>query len=478
MFKNLTLSEIYNKESPFEGLLPGTGIVLIGRASIGPVMAPIKVNTIEDALMIFGVDSEISNAYLEAKASGAENIFLVRINGSNAIINVQDAFTLISLEAISNANMLQYEILTSGVDRYLTLFNPTTGYNSSYYLTDKTITQIVSEINIDAMTFQSPVYATESIEGSTSILIDEYFSKAQASGADPEITNVDPNRIIQILDELDAYPISQVGILCENFNTIHGESYFYQKIVEFTERKVKACMPCIVTIGIDDSLIEGNIIYAVADSFRNAIKLECPISEFINVIISRPTFYGFHPRYISNGVAGYCGLIDSTGYYEGTTNKRIYGAIQDTIPLTNDQKITLANYGYVLLNTGVYNAEQQVRVLKGVNLARGYNKVVDLDDPPNYTRYIPAPMSNIANVKLIQHIVYKLDDILQAQELSKISTLYARIDETLNSEKEYVKEYTIDISETYQGFTRTYVVGLEIIPVGELSNITLSMRTR
>lgn len=479
MIKDLTLSEIYNRESPFEDLIPGTSIVLIGRALIGPAMVPIKASESQDALMIFGVDSELSNAYLEAKMSGASDIYLIRINGTHAETNVQNAIKLSSLEAISAANSLQYEVITSGTNRYLTLINTEIGYNASYYLTGKTISQIVSEINIDAITFQSPVYATLTTEGSTDILVDEYFSSAQTDGANPQPGIVDIKRIIDMLEYLDTFPIAQIGILCSAFYDVYEDGYLFARLTEFVERKVRGCSPCIVTIGTDAGSVDVGVVFYLADRFKNNITVECPISEFINVILARPIFPTLHSTYVSNGVAAYCGIIDSAPYYEGTTNKRLIGATDDKVGLTNDEKTELANVGYIVLTTGIFNTEQQVRIKRGVNLSKGFNLVVDPDDPSlSYTRTIPAPMANVANVKLIQHIVSQLNDVLQTEEPTEISTLRARTEEVLDNEAEYIKEYNIEIAESLQGYAKTYVVSVEITPVGELSSIALTMQTQ
>jgi len=494
MFKDLTLTEVYNRESPFESLLPGTGIVLIGRADIGPAMTPVKAVDTEQVIMTFGVDSELANAYIEAKMSGATDVYLIKANGKHAETNVQNVIKLISLESVESANMLQYEILTSDQDRYLTLFNPMTGYNSSYYIANKTISQVVSEINVDAITLQSPVYAVMLQDGSTDILVDEYFSEAQTDGADPEYDSDNlMDNIVEILEYLDAYPIAQVGILCQSFKTVKNGEYLYAKLEDFVRRKMQACTPCIVTIGVDDLMVDSGAAYNISKMFCDTIRLECPVSEFINVVLARPVFTGLHPNYVSNGVAAYCGLINSIGYAESTTNKVINGAVGDTLTLTdgtddgtpesianitNQLKPELANLGYVVFKESALGKQKEVRVSKGANLTRSFNKVIDLDDTSQFIRYIPAPMSNIANVKLIQHIVYRLNEVLDLEELSKISTLKLRIKEVLESEIEYIKDYSVNITENYEGYAKTYVVGIDITPVGELGSINLSMQTR
>lgn len=482
MFNDLTLSEIYNKGRPFDDIVPGSCIVLIGTAPIGPAMALIKAVDVEQVIMTFGVDSELANAYMEARTAGAtSDVYLVRINGTHAVTNIQDVITLTSLEAVESANTLQYEVITSGIDRYLTLFNPLTGYNASYYLPGKTITQVVSEINVDAVTLESPVYATITENVDTSVLVDEYFSVAQTDGADPQISVFDfPERVIEVLGYLDGYPISQVGILGVPFQKVYiidsVPTYLYQIVADFAERKMREFNPCIVTIGASNVLIDSEMLETHADNFAQRLEYECKVSEFVNVVLGRLVYSNLHPSYTSFGVAAYCGLLDSIDHYESTTNKRMHGTSGDNSGLTSDQRVTLANKGYVTFITGIFNGEKQVRVAKGVNLARSFNKV--LSTTGSNTRYIPAPLSNVSNVKLVQHIVYLLKDTLDMDEIDKISTLKSRVETVMEDMVEYVKSYSLSITEKLEGYAKTFVVNLEITPVGELDGITLSMQTR
>lgn len=486
MLNNITLSEIFNKEYPFESLPRGTGIVLIGTALTGPARVPIKATDLEQVSIIFGLNSQLTNAYMEAVTCGAtSDIYLIRVNGEHAQTNIQNKLILTSLDAIEEANDLQYEIFTSGDDRYLTLSNNKTGYYSSYYLTGKTISQLASEINIDAVTMQSPVYASVLVEGPTSMLIDEYPSEAQTEGAELGYPKLDYIREIEeILASLEDYPIAQIGILCEPFFAKSEDGHLYDKLQEFAQRKAKACAPCIITIGAeylvttDDFVDREVLVFERAVSFASLLQTECPVSEFINIVISGPRFPGFHPSYRSSGVAAYCGIIDGTSYYEGTTNKAMLTATSDVLSFTDEQRAKLAELGYVVTITGTYNGQQQVRIYRGVNLTKSTNAVIDPFAPREPVRYIPSPLTDIANVKLVQHIAYRLNDVLDFDELSQISTLRARLEDIMRSESEYIKNYNISISETYHGYTKTYVVNIEMVPAGEVDSLVMTIQTR
>jgi hypothetical protein len=317
-------------------------------------------------------------------------------------------------------------------------------------------------------------------DGSSTLLADELFSPAQTNGGSTEANGVVyTTKMLEVLSQLEAYPIAQIGILCDAFYIRCADgAYLYQKLAEFTSNKARACMPCIITIGADGYAIRENRAYDFANSIRSLVITECQVSEYINIVLANPVFSMFTPTYMSNGVAAYCGLIDSAHYSEGTTNMRVVGATADSIGLTSSQKAELSSYGYVVYTDVTYAGEKQLRVLKGVNLVKASTKVVDLDDPATYVRRIASPMSSVANVKLVQHILYELDKSIDTETVSDTSVIKSAIEEILKSESEYIKNFSITESEILNGFTKNYQINIEITPVGEIENISLSVQSQ
>ena len=486
MFKNISLEEIYNQDEAFSNLLYGTGIVLIGRATNGPVMVPVGVETEEEAVKIFGAESELTNAFIEARAAGGSLIYLLRVNGSHAETNLQDQLTLVSTSADDSSNDLMYQISTHEENRFLQFLNPLTGYTASYIITGKTIDQIATEINIQAMALDAPFWVSKSKVGDSSVLVDELFSKAQTSGGSTDLRfNGYAEQVREALDILAPYPIAQIGILGEAFNEKLFDMYLYQKIAEFADEKARASIPCIITIGA--SALHKNIgmLYTIADSFQTLLATECRVSEYINVVIAFPRPPGpLEPLesqyYESNGVAAYCGLIDSLGAYEGTTNKPIAGMnmLVDGSGLNDLEKIELSSMGYVVFKEGTFSGVEQLRVLKGVNLAKATLRVVDTRNSFITLRYIAPLMSNISNVKTIQSLLYKLGRVAESEEITELTTLKGKVEAVLEAESGYIKDYKVSESYSYEGFTRSIILNIEIVPIGEIESISLSVQAR
>jgi hypothetical protein len=216
----------------------------------------------------------------------------------------------------------------------------------------------------------------------------------------------------------------------------------------------------------------------MADTFNSDLLSKCQVSEYVNVIIAQHELSYLSSDYISNGVAAYCGIIDSTHYSEGTTNRKIYGATTDLIALTPEQREKLTTYGYVTTLSGTYSGEAQFRIYKGTNLSKGTPLVIDLDDSSVVVRKVTSPLSNIANIKLIQHILLELEKVIDTEDMSTISTLKSTMTSILDSESNYIKEYTISESNTYKGYAKTQVFSIELTPIGEIESISITVQAK
>jgi hypothetical protein len=357
--------------------------------------------------------------------------------------------------------------------------NAMTGYTASYLITGKKISDIAAEINIEAAVVGAPVYATILRDEESSSLVDELFSGAQTEGADEELNLVTyAESICMMLEYLSSYPIGQIGILCEIFNRVYDNTYLYQKIADFAQWKVRASTPCIVTIGMSRAYIDAGYAYDAAKAFKTVLTTECPVSEYINVVVAEPVFPSLSSDYRSNGVAAYCGLLDIIEYSESSTNKVVTGAVNDKIPLDDTQKAELASLGYVVFKNTVYAGEKQVRVWRGCNLTRQTTRVINPNDLSQSVRNIPAPMSNVGNVRLVQSILYKLHDIVDEEEMTEISTLQSKVEAVLQTESRNISSYTVTESSVYQGFARNLIVSIEITPIGELESISISVQAQ
>lgn len=498
MLRNLSLHEIFNRETPFESLLPNSGVVLVGRANIGPVMTPIKARDITSVQNIFG-DSQLTNSYIECSNAGAKDIYLVRINGAHAITDIQGMITLMSLSGETSANDLQYKVVTEvtegGSFTWLLLKNDTTFFTKTYDITFMKIEDIVTMINLDAIAFESPVFAIMNIEDT---LVDIDYTEGQSINGDSGAGNNNYcDKLRDLLSFLMSYPISQLGIVYESFDYFDTDKsvYLYNILSLFARDKMRACEPCIVTIGAAEWTIESDDFFDSCFGFTGIIASQCEVSEFINVIIANlktkrfdNTLGEYIYLYQSNAVAAYCGLIDSLSPDAGTTNRQVEGleGLYDRLNLTEVQKRALSNFGFVILRYDRYGGIKQFRVMRGANLTCSSNYVLnpdfdgsldESDTNQRVSRVIPTALSSLSNVKLMQYIGMQLKDVIDnydSDEDSDISTLKVKIVNALSAVEDYIKEYAISIEEVLQGFSKTQMVYLDIIPMGEIRSVTIS----
>jgi hypothetical protein len=509
----MNISEIYNREKLFENLSPGTGIVLIGTSDRGPSMVPVKAINYTQVARVFGEESQLANAFVEAYTNGGQDIYLVRINGTHRRINVQNVITLVAVSADDESLKIRYSIIEEpDGSRYMTIINSKIGYSKTYYLNGKSLSQLVNEINIDALSIKSPVYAVLNSEGSTDTLYQEDFRNPVViiegeDGEDPiivedpflggsEMDNQDfMGRIEQVLTMLEAYPICQVGIVCDSFNSANENGYLYQILSNFAKDKVRCSQPCMVTVGIvfpktnnnQEAKNNAEFIYEAAERFITVLNLDCQVSEYINVVIAKPSFSRTHPSYTSNGVAAYCGMLHKSYNYDGTTNQVVNDADDEKSFLTDEQKERLSQLGYVTFSKVRKYGVEQVRVLRGVNLVKSVKEVINPDyirELPLSTtnqpivRKIPSLLSSSANVAFVQNLGFALNEIFDVDTRYNVTTLQWRIEEILRRFSDIIKESRIDVKEIIQGYVKWYIVNIDVIPVGEIETISIGVRVQ
>ena len=78
-------------------------ILLIGTAHDGPKNVPVRVERPQDAINLFGDPGKIQNggsllvpAFREAYYAGARNIYLMRITGEEAKLEIEDVMTIMA----------------------------------------------------------------------------------------------------------------------------------------------------------------------------------------------------------------------------------------------------------------------------------------------------------------------------------------------------------------------------------------------
>ena len=98
-------------------------ILLIGTAHDGPKNVPVRVERPQDAINLFGDPGKIQNggsllvpAFREAYYAGARNIYLMRITGEEAKLEIEDVMTITAPYPGSKYNNIMVSIEVSEVD--------------------------------------------------------------------------------------------------------------------------------------------------------------------------------------------------------------------------------------------------------------------------------------------------------------------------------------------------------------------------
>ncbi len=322
--KVTAISKALTGRLPLENTTTVEGVVLIGLADHGPRMIPVTVDTLEYASEIFGVDSQLTNAYSEIiRVVGGGEVTLIKINGIHPEVTIESKIALIGLDARTHdeSDHLSAFVETLGDIRQLVVMSGSSLYRKTYCLDGNTIKRLEMEINKDAYSGISPVCAIALVDDDADILSDEFYSFSHGD-SETDLSSVDIyDRIDCILNGLLSSPAQQVGVLIgDMLKAIPDRGFIYNLLSDFAENQLSKSQPCILTGGISlecDPASLYNDLIALAVGEREHLRM----SEFINLVISKVSITEGIARFNSNGVPTYCGLIATTPAASSTTGK-------------------------------------------------------------------------------------------------------------------------------------------------------------
>lgn len=485
-----SLDYIYNRTNLFANLVPNTGLVLIGHATQGPSMTIVDTkNSIQRVQNIFGTDSTLTRAYIEAVQNGATNVYLVRINGTHQELWT-DGVLLRSMEATNSSTYID---ISDSTAETLIINNEETQESSSFTID----ANLITNINIAASNGECEVYAQAcAVEPTLS------------TGATEEYLYEINDRLTTILEILETYPIQQVGILCGSFN--HKETgeetiSMYSIVTDFVTSKTQAFEPCIVTLGIlpelDHAYNYENPVMGIAPLDENGAYIypylyaqlveNAPIegfdlspvtddkSMYINTIISRALYDNGYESYYSPCIGVYCGLIARSYYGSSTTNKTIPNIREDVTnynygidstsysyyiyqELIDDRIDSLIDLGYVIIKKDRHTGLNVARVLAGINDAYAASPII----------------GKVSNVLLIQDITTEIAMYLQDFVNMPRREIETGIYDILDRFTTVIKDYTIVSKEILVGYAKKLQFDIELLIFGELQSIHLKVRTK
>lgn len=493
------LNKIVNNTLPYQNIDGDNATVLIGYSNTGPIMLPMKADNIEKVSSIFELNSNLGNAYIEAAQSGASNIYLIRINGFERTINIQDKIILVSLEvfkedfvqglSISIEEKIEFTLSADGeavevVNKYLRFSNQSEFYEVSYLLNDTTIDSLVEKINMDAYLGIIPFYAKKISDGNSfdmALSLGEDYVLSLSTAQNSSITEGEfADRLEEILNNLASTPADNIGIINGEFsrpiivdpaNPEESSVFLYSILSEFADSRLSDCSPVHITIGIDDfsylindpeSPAEVLHPYDMLVDLATVHKSAYTLSPFINFIATAFGVYGTHDRYVSNGVATYCGLLSDLGLNETTTNKALLNVEDLYIDLSDDQIKTLASYGFVV----VVKSGRDFVINNGVNLLYADNSLGH-----------KMQLSYVYNTNLIKRLVKDLDHSLEnlIGRQTNDNEINYLIKKVFSTYEESIKSYSVQISKENEGFSTSYLIKIQLILYGEVEKITITV---
>lgn len=476
------VSRIFTTKMPYENVEP-EAIVLVGRADLGPRMIPIKGNNLNQVISLFGRDSELTNAYIETSQICYSPIYLIKIDGNYYETDIQNKIKITAIDSLNETNTLSYSIKTiesseeTLSETYLFLNDFKRNLFQSYNLTDKTLKEIVDEINTDNFSNVHNFYAETDSEESTDMLSDAsetfFISEYQSLNGQHAITFA---RLEDILMNLLGSSIKQLGILCGDFFRYSGA--LYNLVSNFTMDMIRNNQPLFVTIGVDTEFPEEHLYNLLKEFIQK--NTEYIISEYINVIVSKLSIANASYNYVSNGVGSYCGLISNLSIGESLTNKNIPNIKENLLDFDTDKIKELSDFGLVFFSRDGFN---NAKIYKGINLLYGtngvyYTKELIEGEMVAIEHFKPLSLGYLSNMYFIQNLYISIRDnisMLLKREAVKSFEFKVAVEEVLNKYSNLIRKYNISINQEEVNFNKVCNINIEMTLIGELDNLSIAM---
>lgn len=562
------LSKIITGKLPYQNIQGDSPTVLIGKAERGPKMVPVKPSNLDQAVSIFGRDSELTRAYAECIDSGGSNIYLIKINGKEAYVSLKDLqgrimATLYSVSADEHMNDARIEVSKEYVElvnndertpthskdiegNYLEdpegdyrlivnvgITSPITGRVHTFEdMYDYTIDELITLINERAILGSSGIYALGSnITKVKCKDLEEISYNFNFASREDFVDDIHVfERVYHILQELKMTNVRNIGILgLDFFAKAYYDQFVYQYFSEFTKEMHDNGNPCFITMGLKNARYDSRVEESIENFLNYAQPLEesimdgdtiverargagYTISEYINLIVARVKVrkpYALidtsKPEvYLTNGVASYCGIIDSLEVGESTTNKPIKNVVWEnitdetpiplnTLQFTDREIKRKTDNGLVVLNV---DQSQGVNVYQGVNLLKktfvpndtipglvGTSITYEMEhmeagtDPPPPQRVEKNGLLNkFSNVNFIldfnRKMSSKLDPLIGEPNVKPDIVLI--LNDLLREYDHLIKNHRINIERIYDRYSENLEVTIDLEIYGEIGSIVAS----
>lgn len=342
--------------------VPYRTVALIGYADDGPSNKPIYVDNTSKTDGLFGEDSQLTKSVHECYNSGAQSVFVIKINGTNSYVDVQGVLKIECIYSGSKHNDVKVTIH----DNVLTIDK------NNVYEIGNNILDLVKTINSDAFggvhlykaTILSQDEELTDFEGILENGSDEYDL------SETEIHSRLEN-IYFILSNISANIITP---LCASYdsNTID----FGQQLIDFCKERfsngedVVGVLPTSLPLFYNTILSDAERNQAIqdySDRLISKVKDYGIDGRFLSVVASYAMFVHDIP-YVANCAASYAGYI-SWAPYTSSTNKPLEGIFRLYFDYTKEQATLLSDTYIVLAN----EVRRGIRIKNGATLYPNFN---------------------------------------------------------------------------------------------------------
>lgn len=396
--------------------LYGKKIYLLGTAKLGPVNTPIKVNTISQAVSIFGCEGSLIDAYRTIKETNLEcEVYLCKVTGthSDAYLNINqqnneiaiDGFYIKSKHSSDKCNDITLVIDSTSL--YIYSFSQETGeslleYRYSNY---NTMHDLAEAINNDTRELKGNVYCyvecdiqtpcEGALQGVNQDVIKLsggncglYYNKNMYYNCLEETYAMLEGRDIDLIVPLDAnYDDTFTDNIDDLYNHHNLDKEFltlkiddeyltyYEQLLKFCKSQMRFGFLTHGIIGVsinEDPFLDEK---KYVEDLKYFKKLNKPKDEYlkyqhlISVVVG--DLYCTHGTRVINGYVPYAAMVSTLSVIDTTTNKSLPESFTTLNNFDNDTLCSLRELGFTSFRYS--QLKKLVTVSNGVTMSEDEN---------------------------------------------------------------------------------------------------------
>lgn len=358
--------------------LPKDNILFIGTAVDGPKDTPVLVSSPDRAIEIFGAytnskgepnGATLVPAFLQAWDAGARKIYLMRVTGEYASLELKDGDDTTLLIVRGRYPGARYNAIEVSVNDQEILID---GFEvRSYALTNedgesKTLGQLIAEINRDSATHGAVAVLPDGVDENTTVdnlaVVTGAKLQGGTNGLNPVLGSYgatgyrgDLERAYKLLEGQSFDIIVPLGVRV-NWNGTTLDTTDAHRLAEFCAQQTLTDNPAIGVINVSqpaDYSLATVKEYAEGLAGTDHLYSDTEgndLGRYLQVVVGRLIFNDdLLGTYSDDAAAAYAGLLASLERHRSTTNKVVRGALGVAYQLTAAQRDALAANGFVTI---------------------------------------------------------------------------------------------------------------------------------